>query len=83
MTQHKSKNGNNLLGNSFQFVSGEADLVVMGGEGTDRSSLAAGGMLEIAGGQTGKQGSWRALQVEPGCEDGWGRATLVSPCLGL
>ena len=38
MTQHKSKNGNNLLGNSFQFVSGEPDLVVMGGEGTDTHS---------------------------------------------
>ena len=38
MTQHKSKNGINLLGNSFQFVSGEPDLVVMGGEGTDTHS---------------------------------------------
>ena len=38
MTQHKSKNGNNLLGNSFQFVSGEADLVVMGGAATDTHS---------------------------------------------
>jgi len=54
----------------------------LGGEGTDRSSLVAGGMLETAGGQTGKQGSWRALQAEPGCVDGWERATLVSPYSG-